>query len=96
MAAGASSVTGWDRTLSTQFAQRLALIAFATAVLRGLVCGADFFGTIQTALIAIGAFYALGWLVGEAARRLVEENLKVDLARQFGSAAGTETAAKSA
>jgi hypothetical protein len=72
--------------VSTQFARRLSLIAFATAVLRGLLGQADFFGTIQTALVALGVFYVLGLVVGEAARRMVEENAKADLMERFGSA----------
>jgi len=72
--------------LATQFASRLSLIAFATVVLRGLLCGADFFGTIQTALVSLGTFYILGLVVGEAARRIVEENVKADLMAHLGSA----------
>jgi hypothetical protein len=72
--------------VSTQFAGRLSLIAFVTAVLRGLLGQADFFGTIQTALVSLGVFYVLGLVVGEAARRIVEENAKADLAERFGSA----------
>ena len=40
---------------------------------------ADFFGTIQTALVSLGVFYVLGLVIGEAARRIVEENAKADL-----------------
>ncbi len=74
------SVFGQVNLVATQFASRLALIAFATAALRGLFCEADFFGTIQTALVSLGAFYVLGLVMGEAARRIVEENVKADLA----------------
>jgi len=72
--------------VATQFASRLSLIAFATVAIRGLLCGADFFGTIQTALVALGMFYILGLVVGEAARRMVEENVKADLMERLGSA----------
>jgi hypothetical protein len=82
--------------VATQFGSRLALIAFATVVLRGLFCGSDFFGTIQTALVALGAFYVLGLFVGETARRLVEENVKADLKRQLGSASGARLPAQHA
>jgi hypothetical protein len=67
------------------------LIAFATVAVRGLLGQADFFGTIQTALVSLGAFYVLGLVVGEAARRLVEENAKADLAERLGSAAASGT-----
>jgi len=70
----------------TQFASRLSLIAFATVVLRGLLCEADFFSTIQTALVSLGTSYILGLVVGEAARRMVEESVKADLMERLGSA----------
>jgi hypothetical protein len=79
-------VIGRNDTVSTQFAGRLSLIAFATAVFRGLLGEADFFGTIQTALVSLGAFYVLGLVVGEAARRMVEENARADLVERLGSA----------
>jgi hypothetical protein len=81
--------------VAAQFARRLALIAFATATLRGLICEADFFGTIQTALIALGALYLLGLIVGEVARRVVEETVRADLARQAGAASAANATAQS-
>src|SRR5580704_14748987 len=80
------SFIGRLNLVATQFAKRLALIAFATAALRGLVCEADFFATMQTALVSLGAFYVLGLVLGEAARRIVEENIKSELARQMEAA----------
>ena len=85
------SFIGRLNLVATQFAKRLALIAFATAALRGLVCEADFFATMQTALVSLGAFYVLGLVLGEAARRIVEENIKSDLARQMEAALGSAT-----
>jgi hypothetical protein len=75
----------------TQFAKRLALIAFATAALRGLFCEADFFATMQTALVSLAACYVLGLVLGEAARRIVEENIKSELAREMETALGSAT-----
>jgi hypothetical protein len=82
------SVTGRIDILATHFAGRLALISFATAALRGLACGADFFGTIQNALIALGAFYVLGLVIGEAARLIVEENARSELTRLQNAESG--------
>jgi hypothetical protein len=79
-------VIGRIETVSTQFASRLSLIAFATAAVRGLLSQADFYGTIQTALVALGVFYVLGLVIGDAARRIVEENAKADLVERFSSA----------
>jgi hypothetical protein len=77
--------------VATQFAKRLALISFATAALRGLICEADFLATMQTALVCLGAFYVLGLILGEAARRIVEENIKSELARQVETALASST-----
>jgi uncharacterized membrane protein YcjF (UPF0283 family) len=77
--------------VATQFAKRLALISFATAALRGLFCEADFFATMQTALVSLGVFYVLGLLLGEAARRIVEENVRTQLARQVETALASAT-----
>jgi hypothetical protein len=87
----AHSVIGRNDTVSTQFAGRLSLIAFATAAVRGLWFQADFLGTIQTALVSLGVFYVLGLVIGEAARRIVEENAKADLVERFGSVASAGT-----
>jgi hypothetical protein len=74
---------GFSRTklVAVQFASRLSLIAFATVSIRGLIAGTDFQGTIQTALIAMAAFYGLGLIFGELARRVIEENVHAEIAR---------------
>jgi hypothetical protein len=77
--------------VATQFAKRLALISFATAALRGLFGEADFFATMQTALVSLGAFYVLGLVLGEVARRIVEENIRTQLARQIETARTSAT-----
>jgi hypothetical protein len=83
------SFIGRVNLVATQFAKRLALIAFATAALRGLFGEADFFATMQTALVSLGVFYVLGLVLGEAARRIVEENIKNQVARQMETALGS-------
>ncbi len=85
------SVLARVNLVATQFAKRLALIAFATVLLRGLICKTDFFATMQTALVSLGAFYVLGLVLGEAARRIVEENIKSQLARQMQATLGSAT-----
>ena len=44
-----------------------------------------FLGTMQTALVSLGVFYVLGSVVGEAARRIVEENAKASSTRRLGT-----------
>jgi len=52
---------------------RFALIAFATIALRGLLDGTDFEATTQEAL-KVGALFGLaGLIVGDLARRLIED-----------------------
>lgn len=67
--------------MAIPFASRLALIAFATATLRGLLEGGDFRGTMWAALVALAAFYGLGLVLGDLARRLAEESARTELAR---------------
>ena len=62
--------------MASQYAPRLALIAVLTVLGRGLLGDGDFAGTVDTAAIAAAAFFALGLLVGEIARRLVEEHVR--------------------
>ena len=69
--------------VAKQFASRLSLIAFSTASLRGLLCGADFEGTMRTALIVTAVFYGLGLILGDLARRVVEENVELEVQRML-------------
>lgn len=62
--------------MAAQYAPRLALIAVLTVLGRGLLGDGDFAGTVQTAAVAAAAFFAVGLLVGEIARRLVEEHVR--------------------
>ena len=66
--------------MAEQFAPRLALIAVMTVFGRGMLAGGDFAGTIKTAAVAAGVFFVLGLLVGEIARRLVEEYVRGEAA----------------
>ena len=68
--------------VASQFANRLSLIAFATVTVRGLLSGSDFQGTLQAALLSLGAFYVVGFVLGELARRVVEESVDAELAAQ--------------
>lgn len=52
---------------------RLALIAFATVALRGALDGSEF-RTVLILAIKIGAaFFGIGMIIGELARRLLED-----------------------
>ncbi len=64
--------------MAQEYALRLALIAFATAAIQGLLTGAEFQPALKLALGAAFAFYVLGWLCGEMARRIVEESVQMN------------------
>ncbi len=63
-------------TVAEQFAPRLALIAVMTVFGRGMLAGSDFAGAVKTAAVAAVVFFVLGLLVGEIARRLIEEHVR--------------------
>lgn len=77
--------------MARQFATQLALIAFSTASVRGLISGADFEGTLEAALIAMGVFYVLGFVFGELARRVVEECVESEFKRLAAAETSGET-----
>ena len=62
--------------MAQQYAPRLALIAVVTVLLRGMFGSGDFGATVIAAAVAGGVFFGLGLLVGELARRLVEEHVQ--------------------
>ena len=68
--------------MAIQFAYRLALIACATALARGAIGGLDFRGTVQTALVVLAAFFGLGLVLGELARRVIEEHVQTEWRRR--------------
>jgi len=67
-----------EAAVAQEYAVRLALIAFATAAIQGLVMRAEFQPALKLALAAALAFYVLGWLCGEMARRIVEESVQLN------------------
>ncbi len=68
--------------MAQDYAVRLALVAFATATIQGLVTRSAFEPALKLALGAAAACYVLGWLCGEMARRIVEENVQAMASRQ--------------
>ncbi len=74
--------------MATQFGIRLSLIAFATVVLRGAMRLDGFEDTLRTGLYAAGAFFLLGLVCGEIARRLIEEVVQNEHLRRQPETAG--------
>ena len=59
--------------MALHIACRLALIAFATVALRGVLDGSEF-QTVLILAIKIGAvFFGIGLIIGELTRRLLED-----------------------
>lgn len=52
---------------------RLALLAFATVALRGVLDGSEFRSTLKLALQVGAAAFGVGVIIGELARRLIED-----------------------
>ena len=69
--------------MARQFAVRLALVAFAASTMQGLLESLDFAGTVESALWHAAAFFGLGWICGELAGRVVEENARQEVARRW-------------
>lgn len=59
---------------------RLAHIAFATIALRGVLDGADFHGTAYRAVWVAFCVWPIGLIVGDLARRLVEDLVRQEAA----------------
>jgi hypothetical protein len=74
-----------------EYGVRLATIAFATALLQGVIEGGSVTNTVQSGLLALAIFYGLGWLTGEVTRRAVEESVvaKVLASTPQGKASGS-------
>jgi len=68
-----------------QYARNLALIAFATASINGILSDSDFEGSLRTALAAGVIFYAMGLAFGELGRRVVEESAEAEVRRLLQS-----------
>jgi len=76
--------------LALQYAARLALIAFATTNVQGLLSKSDLFSTLQTGLLVAVIFFVLGAIIGDLARKAVEESVEKDLRQAFQSQATQE------
>jgi hypothetical protein len=66
-----------------QYARNLALIAFATAAINGIITHCDFEGSLRTALAAGAVFYPMGLAFGELGRRIVEESAEAEVRRSL-------------
>lgn len=73
------------------YAPQLGLIAFATVLLQAAISGAPFESSITTALLALVVFYILGALIGETARRVVEDSVLSEFRQMMSDTEGAGT-----
>lgn len=71
--------------LARHFAGILALVAFVTTCVRGLLAGSDFKATLGQACISLWVYGALGLVFGALAQRAVEESIRARRNSQRGS-----------
>jgi hypothetical protein len=65
--------------MTTRIAAVFALIVFTVCmVIGGLQAGNPFVTTVSRALVAMAGTYIIGLIIGTMARKMLEENLKVE------------------
>jgi len=77
--------------VAQEFGIRLALIAFLTASVQGVVSGALFDTVLKTALITLAAFFVFGWICGHIARLAVDEFVRAKWALEHPPAQAVAT-----
>jgi hypothetical protein len=70
-----------NQRVAKQFAIRLSLIMFAVSVIESAVIGEPFHAGLTAAGTKALCFFGIGLLVGEIARRVVEENAIAEFAQ---------------
>lgn len=74
------------------YAQQLALIAFATVLLQAAGSGAAFETTVTLGLQVLVLFYVVGALLGEMARRVVEDSVTAEFRQTAAATSSSPTA----
>ncbi|GAA4424686.1 hypothetical protein [Bremerella cremea] len=62
--------------MGRDYAGILASTAFVTVVMRGLITSGGIESILPTAIGAMFLFAAIGWLIGNAAARIVDESVR--------------------
>lgn len=70
-----------DSQVALHTACRLALIAFATVAVRGVLNGSEFQATLILAMKIGAALFGTGLIIGELARRLIEDMVNSKITR---------------
>lgn len=68
-------------SVAQQFAKQLALMAFAVISLQGLWTTSPIEVVLPRALVISPLFFVLGFILGELARWVVEDNVRTELER---------------
>ena len=69
----------WMQSIAHQFGSRMALISVFTTTVHGIMIGSEFQGTIQATFFIAAASYVLGLLIGETGKRLVEDQVMMEV-----------------
>lgn len=69
--------------MAIEFANRLALINFMSALFYGLCNVAEFSSTLRFALLSSVCLYGAGLVIGEIMQRLIEEFVEAEIAQQL-------------
>ena len=72
----------------------LALLAFAVCVVAGMNAGNSTAAVLSTALLAMGATFIVGLVVGAMAQRMLDENVAAEAAKAARSADGAAEPAR--
>ncbi len=67
--------------MALHVASRLALIAFATVAMRGVLDRAGLEATLHAALVASAIVFPIGLVLGDLARRLIEDIVHMEVER---------------
>lgn len=67
--------------MALHVAHRLTLIAFATVAMRGVLDRAGLEATLNTALLAGAIAFPIGLVLGDLARRLIEDTVRTEVER---------------
>ena len=76
--------------MARRMAAALALVVFAVCVIAGLGAGNSFETVLSKALLAMGATFAVGLVVGVMARKMIEENVAAEAGKLAAAEAAKE------
>jgi hypothetical protein len=83
------------KLVARTYAGILALLAFLTAIFRGLLCAGGAEATIELAWCSLWIFAGIGYLLGQIAAGTVEGSIRARIAAEVAAEQAAEKNAKS-